>query len=174
MKWFDIDKEMRCHCGCEMPAEVRENEKALIETVLDDARERYGKPIVVNSGYRCEKYNRDVVHGAANSQHCGRLGNAAADIRTGVSGLGDEAFKAENLKIARAIVAGGNWDQMILYVDNAKSLAPRFVHVSWKRGGANRREVRKKVIGGAPIYPKLNAAEMAVLTRKEGVKPVNS
>ena len=145
MKWFDIDKEMRCHCGCEMPAEVRENEKALIETVLDDARERYGKPIVVNSGYRCEKYNRDVVHGAANSQHCGRLGNAAADIAP----VNSEEIKdkSELERLARIIAEQNRFDQLILY--------PTFLHVSYKRYGLNRHQILKKVgTGYVPVSRK--------------------
>ena len=73
-----------------------------------------------------------------------------------------EAWKQANLEIARAIVKGRDWDQMICYCDG-KELAPRFIHVSWKRNGINRREVRRKMIGGAPIYPKLTAEEMALL-----------
>ncbi len=42
---------------------------ALIEKVLDPLREAYGAPIIVTSGYRCEKLNR-LVGGAASSQHC--------------------------------------------------------------------------------------------------------
>ena len=51
---------------------------ALIEKVLDPLREAYGKPIIVTSGYRCEKLNR-LVGGAASSQH---VKGEAVDIRT--------------------------------------------------------------------------------------------
>lgn len=41
----------------------------LIEAVLDPLREWYGKPIKVNSGYRCEALNK-AVGGSDTSQHC--------------------------------------------------------------------------------------------------------
>ena len=55
--------------------------------VLDPLREAYGKPVYVNSGYRCEALN-EAVGGSKTSQHCLGL---AADI-TGKS-------KSENKKI---------------------------------------------------------------------------
>ena len=45
-------------------------------SVLDKAREKMGKPIYVNSGYRCVQLNK-AVGGAANSYH---LTGRAADI----------------------------------------------------------------------------------------------
>ena len=51
---------------------------ALIDNILDPLREAYGKPIIVTSGFRCERLNK-LVNGSKNSQH--RLGQAA-DIRT--------------------------------------------------------------------------------------------
>jgi uncharacterized protein YcbK (DUF882 family) len=44
------------------------NLEKLIDFILDPLREAYGKPIVVSSGYRCEKLNR-IVGGAKTSQH---------------------------------------------------------------------------------------------------------
>ena len=46
----------------------------LINVVLEPLREAYGKPIVVNSGYRCDELNK-AVGGAKNSHH--RFGMAA-------------------------------------------------------------------------------------------------
>ena len=54
------------------------NLEKLIENVLDPLREVYGKPIIVTSGYRCEKLNR-VLGGAKTSQH---QKGEAVDIRT--------------------------------------------------------------------------------------------
>lgn len=51
---------------------------ALVTNVLDPLREAWGRPIVVNSGYRCPKLNR-AVGGVARSQH---TKGEAADIRT--------------------------------------------------------------------------------------------
>ena len=61
---------------------------ALIENVLDPLREAYGKPIIVTSGYRCEKLNK-AVGGAASSQH---VKGEAADIRS-VQDTPEESFK---------------------------------------------------------------------------------
>ena len=57
---------------------VSANLTALVEKVLDPLRKAYGKPIIVTSGYRCEKLNK-AVGGAASSQH---VKGQAADIRS--------------------------------------------------------------------------------------------
>ena len=51
---------------------------ALVENILDPLREAYGKPIIVTSGFRCERLNK-LVNGSKTRQH--RTGQAA-DIRT--------------------------------------------------------------------------------------------
>ena len=63
------------------------NMEKLIDRVLDPIRSLYGKPIYVNSGFRCLTLNR-VVGGAKNSSH---LYGMAADITGG--------SKEENKKI---------------------------------------------------------------------------
>ena len=52
---------------------------ALVDTVLDPLRRAWGKPILVNSGYRCPALNK-ADRGVASSQH---LRGEAADITTG-------------------------------------------------------------------------------------------
>ena len=120
MKYFKM-KEFECRDGCPMPASARENIEALVQAVLDPARERLGKPIYVNSGYRCPRHNA-AVGGVPNSQH---MRGEAADIRL--------AEIADNAEIVSAIKENGRWDQMIVY--------PTFVHVSWKRTGQNRKQI---------------------------------
>lgn len=51
----------------------------LVYNVLDPVRNEWGKPIRVNSGYRCTTLNK-AVKGAVTSQH---LKGEAADITTG-------------------------------------------------------------------------------------------
>ena len=51
---------------------------ALVENILDPLRKAYGKPIIVTSGFRCERLN-NLINGSKTSQH--RTGQAA-DIRT--------------------------------------------------------------------------------------------
>ena len=141
MKNFRI-QEFVCHCGCEMPPEARQNIEALVAEVLDPVREQYGKPIYVNSGYRCEKHNK-AVGGVPRSQHM--LGQAA-----------DISVKSEKLKVkseldelARIIVSQGRFDQLIIY--------PAFLHVSYKRSGVNRHKVLRKTATGYAVVPHTEA-----------------
>ena len=60
-------------------SEIVSNLEQLVDIILDPLREKYGKPIRVNSGYRCEKLNK-AVGGSNTSQH--RYG-LAADITAG-------------------------------------------------------------------------------------------
>ena len=121
MKWFK-DEELRCKCCGALPTPQKENEEALVREVLDPLREAYGKPIVVNSAYRCPKHNKEVG-GVNGSQH---LRGEAADIHC-----------ADNKQLAKLIVLNGKFDQLILY--------PTFLHVSWKKNGPNRRQILRKV-----------------------------
>ena len=57
---------------------IKKSLTALVDNILDPLREAYGKPIIVTSGYRCDKLNK-AVKGAASSQH---VKGEAADIRT--------------------------------------------------------------------------------------------
>ena len=117
--------EFECRDGCPMPASAKENIEALVEAVLDPVREAYGKPVRVNSGYRCPKHNLKVG-GAVGSQH---MKGEAADIRC-----------ADNEALRRLIKEQGVFDQMIVY--------DGFIHVSYKRNGANRHQVLRKTSAG--------------------------
>ena len=98
---------------------------ALVANVLDPLREKYGKPIVVSSGYRCPKLNK-AVGGVARSQH---TKGEAADIRC----VSDS--RAENKRLFDLIVASGlPFDQLI------DEYGYDWVHVSYK-DGANRRQI---------------------------------
>ena len=108
MKYFRKE-EFLCRCGkCEMPAEVEANIVALVENVLDPAREKFGKPIIVNSGYRCPKHNA-AVGGVANSQH---TRGEAADITS-----------ADNERLAKIIEENARFDQLICYPYQGTSAA---------------------------------------------------
>ena len=86
-KYFTINEltksstASRLHINNTPSQEVKDNLNKLIDNVLDPLRELYGKPIIVNSGYRCPKLNK-AVGGARNSQH---LIGQASDIRTGTN-----------------------------------------------------------------------------------------
>lgn len=59
--------------------EILHNLDLLVEHVLDPLREAYGKPIIVNSGYRCKELN-EKIGGSKTSRH---MFGEAADITTG-------------------------------------------------------------------------------------------
>ncbi len=61
------------------PAEVVAAMTALVDKVLDPLRRAWGRPITVNSGYRCPALNR-AVGGSKTSHH---MRGMAADITVG-------------------------------------------------------------------------------------------
>ena len=99
--------------------EVKEHIKALVLNVLQPLRAAWGKPLALNSGYRCPELNK-IVGGRPTSQH---LKGEAADVRT------DSPYQLACL----AIKLGLPFDQMILY--------PTFVHFSHKLNGEQREEI---------------------------------
>ena len=136
MKHFKLE-EFKCRCGCAIPEEAKANLTALVDQVLDPARAKLGRPILVNSGYRCPKHNQKVG-GATNSQH---TKGQAADLQC-----------ADNMELARIIVSLGHFDQLILYCPPWNP-TPRFLHVSWKPLGPNRHQILKKVDGNPNYIP---------------------
>lgn len=129
MKHFTIDELCRSDTARSRgidntpTKEVRKNLTALVGNVLDPLREWYGKPIRVNSGYRCPALNK-AVGGVANSQH---LTGQAADI--------DTRDTAENRKLMKHIEDSLDFDQLIWENGGA------WVHVSYRADGKNRRQV---------------------------------
>ena len=132
MKHFTISEMLKSDTAIKQrlwngaPKEAEENLRALVDEVLDPLREAYGKPIRVNSGYRCPKLNT-LVGGTPNSQH---MRGEAADIQPVV---GNEADLPE---LARILIENGKFDQLILY--------PTFIHVSYRKLGWNRKQVLQK------------------------------
>lgn len=104
--------------------EAKENLKALIDNVLNPAREEYGKPIYVTSGYRSFSVNK-AVKGKTNSQH---TKGQAADLQTNEGKTGNKA-------LFDIIRKQGNFDQLI----NEKDYS--WIHVSYNSNG-NRGNVK--------------------------------
>lgn len=93
--------------------EVERNLTALVENVLSPLREIYGKPITVNSGYRCPELNK-AVGGSATSDH---VKGFAADITAG--------SKEENERLFNIIKHNFHFSQLI----DEKNFS--WVHVSY-------------------------------------------
>lgn len=121
MEFFRFE-EFACRCCGQIPPGVRGNIEALVDNVLDPARRVFGGPVSVSSGYRCPKHNAEVG-GVSGSQH---LKGEVADICCG-----------DNERLAGIFERNGRYDQLIRYMDGNGRV--RFVHVSWKRCGVNRR-----------------------------------
>lgn len=103
------------------------NLEQLVEKILDPLREAYGKPIFVNSGYRCSELNK-LVRGSATSQH---LKGQAADITTGSRNENLKLFKlARELRLP--------FDQLINEKPDSYG-RPQWLHVSYSE--RHRRQV---------------------------------
>ena len=88
-----------------------------IELILDPIREKWGEPIIVNSGFRCEALNV-ATGGVSNSHHKCLNGYCAADITTRDKKKNEKLFnmiKGMNLPICQCIDEYGY----------------KWVHVSW-------------------------------------------
>lgn len=173
MEYFTKEELIRCYrerkqdrcaecrlrqSAMRLPNGIEESMIALGEDVLDPAREKLGAPVVVNSGFRCPLHNQ-TVGGVANSQH---VRGEAADVTC-----------KDNQRLARIIVEQGKFDQLIIYPTltsstsdatrkssselGSSSLLPRFIHVSWKKNGANRHQILKKTASG---YLKVTPSEI--------------
>lgn len=106
-------------CNVIVSFDVRDSIKALVETVLQPLRDAWGKPLHINSGFRCKELN-DLVGGVPASQHClGEASDVACDNPVELARL------AVKLKLP--------FDQMILY--------PTFVHFSHKLKGEQRGQI---------------------------------
>lgn len=127
-KYFNFDEMIRSEVAekygiSNLPPteEVKENIEHTLGK-LDLIREEWGRPIVINSGYRSEELNRKVG-GVRNSQH---IRGEAADLRW-QDGL------------LEFIIQRGGFDQLI----KERKGNLRWIHVSFKK---NEEENRGTVI----------------------------
>lgn len=129
MKYFTIEELCRSAKAEELgidntpTPQAVENMTRLINVVLDPLREAFGKPIIVNSGYRSDMLNA-VVGGAKTSQH--KTGEAV-DITTGT--------KYGNKWLFDYIKENLPFDQLIDEYNYS------WVHVSLDADMCNRREI---------------------------------
>lgn len=129
MKYFTIEELTRSATATTRgidntpTPEIKANLERLVDKVLDGLREIYGKPITVNSGYRCPELNK-AVGGSKTSDH---VKGFAADLTGG--------SKQENEKIFNIIRDNFAWTQLI----NERDFS--WVHVSY-----NPNRLRKQVL----------------------------
>ena len=95
--------------------------------MLQPVRDHFGKPVTVNSGYRCPKLNK-AIGSSSKSQHTKGL---AADIEIpGVS----------NKHLAEYIESKLPFDQLILEFYNGVDPNSGWVHVSYVDDDKNRKQ----------------------------------
>lgn len=97
--------------------EVMANLQYAVDMVLDPLRRIYGHPIIITSGYRCDKLNK-LVGGVSNSWHT--KGNAA-DIH--ISSEEDAQIKFDILKKLPSV------DTVLFEHSNTA----QWLHVQWDR-----------------------------------------
>ena len=106
-------------------AQQEEALTALVDNVLDPLREKFGKPVIVSSGFRSKDLN-GAVGGSKTSQH---MKGEAADIYAGT--------RAGNRELFEIIRKHLPFDQLINENDFS------WVHVSYRADGKNRGEILK-------------------------------
>lgn len=122
----------------------------LCTKLLQPIRDKYGKAIVVTSGYRCPALNAKIG-GASTSQH---VKGQAADINdcAGYKAGGKERYKANGV-LFNLIRKMGGYDQLINeYPDTDGN--PQWIHVSYnpsQKYQRNQTLIAKKV-GGKTVY----------------------
>ena len=128
MKYFTIEELCRSNVAAKykirnIPGNIEKVRLInLVINILDPLREKYGKPITVNSGYRSYMLNKQIG-GAITSQH---LRGEAADITAG--------SKQENRKLFE-ILRTLDFDQLINEHDYS------WIHVSYKDKNKNRHQI---------------------------------
>ena len=106
---FD-SSEFRCKCGCGQGDWLMAPE---LVQALEELRELIGKPIIVNSAYRCPKHNAQVV-GVDNSYHTQGM---ACDIAvSGMTAMKLAAF-CEQIPALRDGGIGVYFAKHFVYVD---------------------------------------------------------
>ena len=107
--------------------EVKENLERLITNLLDPIRELWGKPLIVNSGYRSTQLN-NAVGGVSTSNH---LKGEAADITTG--------SKDGNLKLFEMIRQSGLVFDELIDEKNGS-----WIHLAYRRENNRQKVLRLK------------------------------
>lgn len=130
MKYFTIDELCRSGKAVQLgidntpTKEVTDSLSVLVEKVLDPAREMLGKPVTVNSGYRCPELNR-ILNGSPVSQH---MKGEAADITTG--------SREGNKQLYEIIRNNLEYDQLINEYDYS------WIHVSFRKSGNRKQQLK--------------------------------
>lgn len=137
MKYFSVEELTRSKIAAKYgidntpSLQARQRLSDLIDRLLDPVREVWGKPIVVNSGYRCPELNRHKeIKGSPTSQH---MSGEAVDITTG---------RREDNRRLFDLIRGGDFDFDQLIWEKGSPEGPDWIHVSYTTQRPNRRQIK--------------------------------
>ena len=102
--------------------------ESLCHNILERVRSAFGKPVMINSGYRSPELC-EAIGSKPTSQHCD---GEAADI---------EIYGVSNYDLAKYIENNLNFDQLILECWDGVQPNSGWVHVSYVNDTANRKDV---------------------------------
>lgn len=131
MKYFTIEELTRSNTAKARSidntpsTEIKANLERLITNLLDPVRELWGKPLIVNSGYRCTQLN-NAVGGVSTSNH---LKGEAADITTG--------SKQDNLKLFEMIRKSG-----LVYDELIDEKNGSWIHLAYREENNRQKTIR--------------------------------
>jgi hypothetical protein len=109
--------------------------------VLEPVRAKFGKPIMISSGYRSEAL-------------CEAIGSKKTSQHTKGQAVDFEIMGIHNLKVAEWIRQNCDFDQLILEYFNREEKNAGWIHVSYNEKGNNRKQILtfdgKKYENGLP------------------------
>ena len=133
------------------------NAWALADDILEPARAKYGKPIMIMKCFQC--YDKVKKQGIDERYMEGKVADIRARKGLMMKKGGDAVTREENLKIAKAIAEVGKFDELILQYTGEDDLKPMFVTVSYEPEGVNRGEIWQ-VIDGIFEYVRIRKEEL--------------
>ena len=120
--WNGSETAKKHHIDNSPTPAARENIYKIVRTILEPIAVKYGKPIRVNSSYRCPQVN-ELVHGSKTSQH---MTGAAVDIAAnGGGGTNSQLFK-----VIVDMIKSGEIKVGQLIWEFGSLTNPQWVHVS--------------------------------------------
>lgn len=121
-------------------AEHLQNMRFVCENILEKVRAHFGKPVQVNSSYRCPALNK-AIGGSTTSQH---VNGEAVDFEIpGISNKVVADYVSENL----------DFDQVILeFFNPAEGPNSGWVHVSSKKAGNRKQKLVALKDGTKTVY----------------------
>ena len=149
---------IRCFCesnrcyGCRLtqaatrlPNGIEDSVMAVMTEVIALVARAYGKEIEIVKGFSCPVFNKNEKTKDIKAQD--HVKGEAVDLKA--VGLEGRDLRFENVEIAKVIVQTVEFDELVLEDVSADGIEPKSLHVSYRKGGKNRKAVLKHVSGKA-------------------------